>query len=287
MGDVLNELERQLEKDRFKKERQEIDIFLEQLTSMWHVNSERNIVSYLDAVHLRLKLIRHPEVLPVLNTYFEANDKDHGAFYSHRRRYDRTMNAINNKLTGILDASQATAQRLFPHYYERFRTDGVEHNLYIGESIAPNRGFDPSKLQQLRLWQLRVLCEMETAHHNLFPTLPFPLTVTSLIFVYHTTIAIRFRMDEKRFDVDGSYNARFEIVKKRIDKAKIKNSTERIAATGKITIVYSNTEDHQEYLGYIHLLQDEGVLGPEVEQFDVADLQGVSGLKGLRISILH
>ncbi len=32
-------------------------------------------------------------------------------------------------------------------------------------------------------------------------------------------------MDEKRFDVDGAYNARYEIVKKRIDKAYVKEAT--------------------------------------------------------------
>jgi hypothetical protein len=35
-------------------------------------------------------------------------------------------------------------------------------------------------------------------------------------------------MDEKRFDVDGTYNARYEVVKKRIDKANIKGTKERI-----------------------------------------------------------
>jgi hypothetical protein len=31
-------------------------------------------------------------------------------------------------------------------------------------------------------------------------------------------------MDEKRFDVDGTYNARYEVVKKRIDKANKRNN---------------------------------------------------------------
>jgi hypothetical protein len=33
-------------------------------------------------------------------------------------------------------------------------------------------------------------------------------------------------MDEKRFDVDGTYNARYEVVKKRIDKNNIKERKE-------------------------------------------------------------
>ena len=41
-------------------------------------------------------------------------------------------------------------------------------------------------------------------------------------------MTISFRMDEKQFDVDGTYNARYEIVKKRVDKAYIKGTTERV-----------------------------------------------------------
>ena len=34
---------------------------------------------------------------------------------------------------------QLDAQQIYPHYYERFKTDGVEHNLYIGASISPTK----------------------------------------------------------------------------------------------------------------------------------------------------
>ena len=40
--------------------------------------------------------------------------------------------------------------------------------------------------------------------------------------VHDEPMAIRFRADEKKFDVDGAYNMRYEIIKKRIDKALIK-----------------------------------------------------------------
>ena len=90
-------------------------------------------------------------------------------------------------------------------------------------------------------------------------------------------------MDEKHFDVDGSYNARFEIVKKRLDKAQIKDTTERITQEGKITIVYSHEADRQEYAQYIALLQNQHLLEDQVENFEVEDLQGVSGLQALRV----
>jgi hypothetical protein len=55
-------------------------------------------------------------------------------------------------------------------------------------------------------------------------------------------------MDEKRFDVDGTYNARYEVVKKRIDKANIKGTKERIKKRKSLcTPNYEETE----YLKYI------------------------------------
>jgi hypothetical protein len=91
-------------------------------------------------------------------------------------------------------------------------------------------------------------------------------------------------MDEKRFDVDGTYNARYEVVKKRIDKANIKGTKERITQKRK-SIVYSHNYEETEYLKYIKFLQFKGILEPTIEQFDVEELQGVSGLKAIRIKV--
>jgi hypothetical protein len=56
-------------------------------------------------------------------------------------------------------------------------------------------------------------------------------------------------MDEKRFDVDGTYNARYEVVKKRIDKANIKGTKERITQKRKSPL--SHNYEETEYLKYI------------------------------------
>ena len=112
------------------------------------------------------------------------------------------------------------------------------------------------------------------------------MEVTSLLLVFNQPITIRFRMDEKRFDVDGSYNARYEVVKKRIDKAYIKGTKERITQNKKITIVYTQQSEEYEYRRYINFLQHKNRLGSEIEHFEIEDLQGVSGLKGLRVQVL-
>lgn len=272
----------------FKEEETQLQEFVEALLLPLKANTEQVIINYVDnKLHQHLKNIDDPVLLPSIKQYFVDTTKPEGQFHTYRNRYEATIAGINDKLSGIIDKQQITAQTLFPHYYERFKTDGVEHNLYIGASISPYHPFTLEKLYALRLWQLRVLCEMETAHYHLKNTLPFPLEVTTLILVYNTSIAIRFRMDEKRFDIDGTYNARFEIVKKRIDKAHIKGTLQRITEPGKITVVYANDPEKEEYLRYFNILQSENKVDTIVEDFEVEDLQGVSGLKALRVKIAH
>jgi hypothetical protein len=43
--------------------------------------------------------------------------------------------------------------------------------------------------------------------------------------------------------------------------------------------------EETEYLKYIKFLQFKGILEPTIEQFDVEELQGVSGLKAIRIKV--
>lgn len=281
---ALYDLLEELPEKAFTEEKRRLHEHLEELARPLRAGTEQQLNSYLDNhMHIRLRAFSG---YAGVEEYFTNADKEQGVFHLHRRKYEQTIARINENLAGVIDRRQTTAQGIFPHYYERFKTDGVEHNLYIGRSISPREGFDMEKLQALRLWQLEVLCEMDAAHRCIGPSLPYPLEVTTLVLVYHATISIRFRMDEKRFDVDGSYNARFEIVKKRIDKAHVKDSTERIVQAGAMTIVYSSQAEEEEYLQYIRMLQARKLLDSRVEQLEVEDLQGVSGLRALRIKIL-
>lgn len=229
----------------------------------------------------------YPEMAEKIATYGKILDPAYGMVYSERKNFDDTLSLINKKMAAVLDKKQEEAQEFFPHYYERFKTDGVEHSLYIGASIAPKKIYNPIFLGNLRLWQLQAMCDLEIEYFKLRPSLPYELDVTSLILVYSTPISIRFRMDEKRFDVDGTYNARYEVVKKRIDKSRIKGSEERIAQAGKITIVFSQNQEEAEYRRYIRLLQFKNRLGNNVESFEVEDLQGVTGLRALRVEVLY
>jgi hypothetical protein len=85
--------------------------------------------------------------------------------------------------------------------------------------------------------------------------------------------------------VDGAYNIRYEIVKKRIDKVHLKDSEERLTQPGKIAVVYSQQKELQEYTEYIEFLQNEKLLTENIEHLELEDTQGISGLKALRVEV--
>ena len=267
-----------------------IDIFLNVLDEHLQVDSERRVLNFLrnEIVPLYDHLsAKNDKLKALIDKYYELLDVDKGFIYKHRKDYDESVMLINKTMAGILDKKQEEAQEMYPHYYERFKTDGVEHNLYIGESITKNNSFNKIYLYNLRLWQLQAMCEMENSFYKLKEKLLMPLDVASMILAFNSSLSLRFRMDEKRFDVDGTYNARYEVVKKRVDKANIKGTNERITQPGKIAIVYSQKTDEIEYLKYVNFLQSKKQLGSQVEILELEDLQGVTGLCAIRVNVLY
>lgn len=259
--------------------KQELKADTEAVVQGYIINEIHVLLKHFDTTNLNI----HEKI----SEYFDSLDDKAKMVYENRKDFDEALSVINKRMAEVLDKKQAEAQSFFPHYYERFKTDGVEHNLYIGASIAPKLNYNPLYLNNLRLWQLQAMCEMENEYYKLRPSLPYDLDVASLILVFSTPISIRFRMDEKRFDVDGTYNARYEVVKKRIDKSYIKGTQERITQQGKITIVYSQKQEEAEYRRYIKYLQYKNMLGSTIENFEVEDLQGVTGLRALRVEIIY
>lgn len=225
--------------------------------------------------------------LPHIEEYDESTDELTGKFHLHQREYEAGLMKINNVINTYLDKEKEEVQQIYPHYFEKYRTDGVEYNIYIGQSIAPKRPFDVVYLKNLQLWQLTSMVEIARLTKNVLPDLDIPLQTTQLILAYRQPISISFRKDERRFDVEGSYNIRYEIMKKRIDKALIKDTKERFTKEDHISIVYSNNKQADEYLQYIEFLQNKGMLGPVIENVELEELQGVSGLNGLRVKVLY
>lgn len=267
-----------------------LEQFIKEVEDHLDVDTERTILAFLkkEIKPLFSHLKRQSDKLAKKITTYRGQLEDNlGLVYNHRKDYDESVMLINKKLAAVLDKKQQEAQKMYPHFFEVFKTDGVEHNMYIGESITKGNSFNKIYLYNLRLWQLQVMCEMENVHFKLSQKLSRPLGVASMILVFNTSLSVRYRMDEKRFDVDGTYNARYEIVKKRVDKAYIKDTEERITQAGKMTIVYSQKSDEREYLRYIEFLQTKKYLGTEVEVLELEDLQAVTGLKAIRVNVLY
>ncbi|MEM7297903.1 MAG: GAF domain-containing protein [Bacteroidota bacterium] len=222
-----------------------------------------------------------------LDEYNAMLDPELKMVYEARKKYDSSVNILNQKLATYLDNKQVEAQKMFSHYFERYKTDGVEYNMYIGQSIARDEKFDAIYLRNLRLWQLVTMCEMENEYRTLQGQLGMPIEIASLILVYNTALSVHFRMDEKQFDVEGAYNARYEIIKKRVDKAHIKGTKDRITQPGYIAIIYSQEQDAQEYKEYIQFLVAKGLVKPAFEDVELEDLQGISGLRALRVQVSY
>ncbi|HTJ11443.1 MAG TPA: hypothetical protein VL547_05445 [Dinghuibacter sp.] len=222
----------------------------------------------------------------LIDGYLHAMEEDNGDGYRNRRALEASMQLVNRSIGQYLDQMNEELQRIYPCYFEKFRTDGVEFDLYMGQAIVPARPFEPRFLDQAMVWQLRAMAAIQRLTRALLPRMERPLYTTQLIFINGRTIDISFRNDEKRFDVEGAYNIRYQVIKKRIDKIRIKDSGERLTQPDKIVIVYYWKQDAESYFGHIEALQKEGVLAGDLEQLDLETLQGVSGLKALRISIL-
>jgi len=267
-----------------------IDDYINLVSDQLQVDSEQKILDFIkkDITPLFKHLRRKNNELKVLIEKYNASlDDNIKMVYEYRKSYDESVMLINKRMAALLDEKQQEAQAMYPHYFERFKTDGVEHNMYIGESITKEDSFNKIYLYNLRLWQLQVMCEMENEYYQLKKELPVALDVASMVLVFNASLSVRFRMDEKRFDVDGTYNARYEVVKKRVDKANIKGTNKRITEKGKLVVVYSQRSDEREYIKYINFLQAKKYLEDNIEVVELDELQGVTGLKALRVNILY
>jgi GAF domain-containing protein len=220
-----------------------------------------------------------------IDAYRRAVDPGLGLVYARRKDFDKSVTLINEAISSYIDLEEQAAQSMCPHYFEKQKTDGVDYTIYVGRSLREDGVFDALYLRNLRLWQLMVACGIALRVERLKDQLPVVLDVTNLILIQHAPLSIRFRADEKRFDVDGAYNVRYEIIKKRIDKATIRSTAERLTQPGKIALVYSHSSEAQEWREYIEYLQRLGYLAPDVEELELDELQGAQGLRALRVSI--
>jgi hypothetical protein len=266
-----------------------IDQIINRIEKEFYSSDESLIVELLTTeIHPLLKQLKSKfDSLPSkpYEAYLSLLDQDLHIIYNHRKDYEQSVTQLNTAISNFLEKDDARMQKILPHYFEKYKTDGIEYNIYLGEAILKNGGFSSFFLKDFRIWQLVNACEITRLVETLSSKLPVPLKTAQLLFVYNSSLSIRFRMDEKQFDVDGSYNVRYEILKKRIDKAIIKGTNERLTVAGKVAIVYLQEKDRLEYLEYFEYLKQKNYILPEIEDVELDKLQGAEGLKALRISV--
>jgi len=286
--DVLNEIKRSkpiLIIDemifRLKAQISKIKIGLSTGDEIFIINMINNEVNpFLDHI-----TSQYPDLKEEVLRFKNFIDPSHGMIYKRRKDFEESFTVITETVSEILELEEAAAQSVFPHYFEKYKTDGVEHNIYAGASLNEEQVFNPIYIKNLRLWQLMVICGIAIKTNRIKSKLKIPLETTHLILAQSIPISIRFRFDEKKFDVDGAYNIRYEIIKKRIDKSVVKGTKERLTQPGKIAIIYAQTTECDEYKQFIAYLQYIGMLEKIIEEVELDDFQGVQGLKALRVKV--
>lgn len=226
-----------------------------------------------------------PGIMDMIKAYREKLDPMSGFLFKKRKEVEESIMLVNETISTELEIQQDKAQKIFPHYFEKYKSDGVEHNIYLGSSLVADKKFNQMHLKSLRLWQLVTMCIIAKKCIELKDRLSIPLDTTHLIYVQNTTLSVQFLYDEKKFDVANTYDIRHEIIKKRIDKAEIKGTNERLVSPGKIAIVYSQETEAEEYKQYFNFLKTKNYIKGDIENLELADMQGIHGLKALRVSV--
>ena len=283
---ICNELYNRSRKRKFLDYIDDLKNFLERIDNVDKIYFESELFDYI-TLHI------HPEIpkyvqegeKSIIEEYLKKLDSTTGLFYVERKKFDQSIVMTNSLLSNKLDTFQKDAQAIFPHYYERFKTDGIDYNLYVGRSIAPIKKFSYQNIREIRYWQLQAMIALEQAYKEIQKRIPLKMEVASLLYATNTTLDILFKLDEKRFDVNGYNNAKYEIVKKRLSKAFVKGTNERINQPHKICIIYTEDILREEYTNYINLLIEKKYLKNDIEYLEIDDLQGLSGLLAIRVSV--
>jgi hypothetical protein len=286
---ILNRLQHHIEEDRLNYLLTKTNQWLTKIDNAVNTNDKLRIDQFLEnEVKQTLFTVKdaHADNAELVDEFIKSIRMDsEGPVYAHQNQLETSIQLINTSINKYLEQAQPQLQALYPSFFEKFRTDGVEYDIYVGQSIAPGQEFSRAILEQVRVWQLRSMVEIARLTHSLQQQMPVKLQTTQLIFIHSNPIDINFRNDERRFDVEGVYNIRYEVVKKRIDKVLIKDKSERLTQPGKIALVYLTKTEAKEYHKYIQQLQEQQLLTPEVEELELEEIHDVKGLKALRVTV--
>src|SRR5690606_4609053 len=123
--------------------------------------------------------------------------------------FEKPLSTLTRAIKEEFAVLNTEIQAIFPRYFETIRTDGIEYDGYIGQSITPTITFKIEMLHQIRKKQILSMVRIIQKTKELSSELPIALRTTQLLCVHPDKISISFREDEKRFDVEGGYNIRY------------------------------------------------------------------------------
>ncbi|NJB85641.1 GAF domain-containing protein [Lewinella marina] len=237
---------------------------------------------------------RFEDVRPMTDAYFSRLGEESRIFDRNRLAYECALDNLNRSISRMLEEEEQQLQKLVPCYFEKYQTDGIEYNIYLGKALAPQLEFHDIYIENLQLRQLIWTCNIARAvRHPVVTSSPecpeaeeFHLEIAPLVLAYSSRLTLKFQPDLKRLDVDGAYNVRYEIVKKRIDKAVVKQTKERLTQPDHLTVIYTQDREALVYQGYFRYLSAQGFISDQWENFELEPLQGVDGLRALRVPIL-
>ncbi|NEO27676.1 MAG: GAF domain-containing protein, partial [Kamptonema sp. SIO4C4] len=271
-------------------EQLQIDLlaYLERLSHEVHVEDEVTAIHYLQQhIEVYFDYFRQcgDAAIAAVDAYNVACDPQQHCIYDSRKQYDAAIQQITAQLRTTWEQWQDQMQEILPHYCDMEVSDGIDHMIYVGSAIDSN--FSVFHLHSLRYEQLRAICDCARTCFDLRERTEMNLEVSHLVLVQHTTVNIfHDEQTERLFDVMGTKDTRYEIVKKRIDKGVDTKEGKRITQPGMLTIVYSSEQEWSEYHQYLRYLVREGWVDSKIESGTVQALQGVTGLKFARVAIL-
>ncbi len=262
--------------------------YIEQLKERVTVDAEVTALKFLsDRLEVYLDYFAQcgSEALAAVETYRKSCNNNHKSVYVSRAHYDKTISQINALLKQTWEQWQVRMQQIIPHYCDVESTDGINHMIYVGESIDSK--FSIYHMRSLRYEQLRAVCDCARTAFRFQILYATKMEVTHLVLVQDQTVdIIHDENTEKLFEVRGTRDIRYEIVKKRIDKAVDEESRTRITQPGMLTLVHSTEEEWAEYQQYLRYLAREGWIDREIQSGTVEPLQGITGLKFARVRVL-
>jgi hypothetical protein len=285
---VVDAIVQQRESALARQVRLDLLEYIEELQQGVDVDAEVTAIDYLKErleIYFDCFSSGGDAAVAAVQAYQQACDNDQHCVYETRARYDAAVSRVTGSLRETWERWQARMQQIIPHYCDINCTDGIDHMIYAGYSIDPN--FCPFHLHSLRYEQLRAVCDCARTALQIGSQDDTELQTTHLVLVQHLSVDIFH--DEKSdnlFAVRGSRDTRYEIVKKRIDKASDAETGERITRPGMLALVYSTDEEWLECQQYLRYLAREGWIDPTIESGTVEPLQGISGLMFARVSVL-